>query len=149
MALNKEPYSGSEREQESSGYPEWPMRLAGNYDWYVVRMRRVWRPPTDVYETDAHVVVKVEIAGMNQDDFDISFADRRLIIAGQRRDPVGKLTYQNMEIRYGDFRTEIWIDRSVDPVAIEASYEAGFLFVRLPKTREHRVTIQRRAPNEG
>ena len=111
-------------------------------DWLSSSPRRVWRPPTDVYETDGRVVVKVEIAGMREDDFVISYADRRLVIAGCRRDPVGKLIYQNMEIRYGEFRTEVRIGWALDESAIEATYDGGFLFVFLPKQAlRHRIPV--------
>jgi len=114
-------------------------------DWYSFPRRRIWRPPTDVYETDEHVVVKVEIAGMQADDLNISFANRRLVIAGRRRDPVGKIVYQNMEIRYGEFRSEVRVGWPLDQSAIEATYEEGFLYVYLPKhTIEHRVSIRTR-----
>jgi len=112
------------------------------YEWYTTRNRRLWRPPTDVYETDSHVVVKIEVAGMDEDDFKISLVDRRLIVSGRRRDPVGKLIYHNMEIRYGEFLSEVWIGWALDPAAIEATYEDGFLFVKLPKAKEHRVPIR-------
>ena len=116
-------------------------------DWYISPQRRVWRPPTDVYETDGNVVVKVEIAGMSEEDFSISFADRRLVIGGRRRDPVGKLIYQNMEIRYGDFRTEVRVGWALDEASIEAVYEGGFLYVYLPK-EAHRHHIPVTGPNE-
>jgi len=44
--------------------------------WPSMRRTRIWRPPTDVYETDTSVVVKVEIAGMREEDFDISLSSR-------------------------------------------------------------------------
>ena len=75
-----------------------PPQFSGGYELFLVRRRRVWRPPTDVYETDSHVVVKVEIAGVQEEDLDISLVAHRLIIAGNRKDPAGKLVYQNMEI---------------------------------------------------
>ena len=31
----------------------------------------LWTPPTDVYETDASFVVRVEVAGMHESDFTI------------------------------------------------------------------------------
>ena len=112
-------------------------------DWYSYKPRRRWRPPTDVYETDRHVVVKVEIAGMKADDFTISFADRLLVISGERHDPVGKISYQNMEIPYGEFRTEVRIGWPLEQNQIEATYENGFLYVRLPKySREHRIPVR-------
>jgi HSP20 family molecular chaperone IbpA len=118
-------------------------------DWYVSAPRRIWRPPTDVYETDGHVVVKVEVAGMSVEDFSISFADRRLVIGGRRRDPVGKLIYQNMEIRYGEFRTEVRVGWALDEASIEAVYEGGFLYVYLPKeARRHRIPVTGPSAND-
>lgn len=117
-------------------------RASDGPDLHVMRTRRIWRPPTDVYETDHHVVVKVEIAGMNEDDFDISLVDRRLVIAGLRKDPVGKLIYHKMEINHGEFRTEVYTNWAVDEAACEATYEDGFLLVRLPKVTEHRVQLK-------
>jgi HSP20 family protein len=112
-------------------------------EWFSNTPRHRWRPPTDVYETDQYVVVKVEIAGMKTDDFTISYADRVLVISGQRIDPVGKIIYQNMEIPYGEFRTEVRIGWPLEQNEIEATYENGFLFVKLPKySREHRVPVR-------
>jgi HSP20 family protein len=120
-----------------------------SYDWRLMRQRRVWRPPTDVYETEGNIVVKVELAGMNVADFAISFADRRLTIAGVRPDPEGKRIYQNMEIRYGPFLTEVLVGWALDDSAITADYEGGFLYVMLPKeTKEHRVRVQVRDAEE-
>ena len=31
----------------------------------------IWSPPTDVYETDDAYAVRVEIAGMREDDFEV------------------------------------------------------------------------------
>ena len=122
---------------------------AGGYDWYLMRSRRIWRPPTDVYETDENIVVKVELAGMQVDDFAISFADRRLVVAGNRPDPEGKRIYQNMEIRYGPFCTEVRVGLALDQSAITATYEGGFLYVMLPKeTKEHRVRVQVQADDD-
>lgn len=131
--------SGSNRTPQQRGWDV--SRLPGGYDMYLVRPRNVWRPPTDVYETDLQIVVKVEIAGVNQDDIEISLANRRLVISGQRQDPAGKLVYHNMEISYGEFRTEVRVDWALNEADVEATYENGFLFVRLPKAQEHRVPI--------
>ncbi|MHB9032414.1 MAG: Hsp20/alpha crystallin family protein [Anaerolineae bacterium] len=111
-------------------------------EWQNARIRR-WRPPTDVYETGEHVVIKVEIAGMKTEDFSISFDDRRLVISGCRRDRTEKIIYQNMEIPYGEFRTEVKVSWPIVQTDIEALYEGGFLYVKLPKrTREIRVPIK-------
>jgi HSP20 family protein len=109
---------------------------------YTVRAHNAWRPPTDVYETDGALVVKVEIPGVAEQDFEITITGRRLVIAGTRVDPASKLGYHNMEIRYGAFRTEIRMPWLPNEDAIEASYENGFLYVRLPKARRHQVQVR-------
>ena len=111
------------------------------YDLYLVRRNRLWRPPTDVYETQQHVIVKVEVPGMVESDFQIALDGGRLVISGHRPDAPGKLVYHNMEIRYGAFRSEVRIDWTVDSEAIEATYELGFLYVRLPKAKQHRIPV--------
>jgi HSP20 family protein len=114
-----------------------------NGQWILPRQGQAWRPPTDVYETDDNIVVQVEVAGMAEDDFAITFADQSLIITGVRRDPSDKLGYHQMEIPYGEFRTDVYVSKAIDIDSIEASYENGFLLVTLPKEGTHRVTISR------
>lgn len=109
--------------------------------WVSARKHKIWRPPTDVYETDDCVVVKVEIAGMAQEDFSISLEAKKLIISGIRRDPAAKLGYQQMEILYGHFETHVLLLRAVDVEKIEATYQNGFLNVRLPKARPLQVPV--------
>jgi len=99
------------------------------------RVRRTWKPPTDVYETDSHIVVKVEVAGMKPEDFEISLSSRTLTISGVRMDPAEKLTYQQMEISYGRFETQVYIPGAIEEDKIEAIYEDGFLKVLIPKAK--------------
>ena len=144
MALRRVVVSSAGRAGPSESQPESTRsvsRALGGHDLFMVRLRRVWRPPTDVYETESHLVVKVEIAGMDEDELDVSLVDRRLVVAGHRHAPEAKLVYQNMEIRYGEFRTEVHLGWPVNKEAIEASYSAGFLFVYLPKAKEYRVPV--------
>jgi HSP20 family protein len=104
---------------------------------------RLWRPPTDVYETDDAVIVKVEVAGMNPEDFTISFVDRMLRVQGNRQDLDAKLSYHCLEIPYGEFRTEVFLSGTYIESQIEAKYENGFLYITLPKSKhEHRVPIR-------
>ncbi len=92
----------------------------------------IWRPPTDVYETDNAVVIKVEVAGMRPDDFDISFADRILKIYGVRTDGQRKRSCHCLEIPYGEFLSEVFLPGNYDTEAIEAVYKDGFLTITLP-----------------
>jgi len=109
--------------------------------WVSPRQHKIWQPPTDVYETDSCAVVKVEIAGMAEDHFDISLDGRRLTIRGLRRDPAAKLAYQQMEILYGEFETSVHLPWNIQEDQIEATYQDGFLSVVLPKARPRQVPV--------
>lgn len=114
--------------------------------WLPLRRPRTWCPPTDVYETDDRVVVKVEIAGMEEGEFTISLSDRNLTITGVRHDPLAEaqgtaLSYQQMEIRYGEFKTDVYLPWAIVENEIEAIYEDGFLKVVLPKATAQKVPV--------
>ena len=110
--------------------------------WSQVSQYQIWSPPTDVYETDRHVVVKIDIAGLSPEDFSISLAHRVLTVRGVRQDPVPKLAYQRLEINYGQFQTEVRLPWPVnDRANIEATYEQGFLTILLPKAEARRVPV--------
>jgi HSP20 family protein len=94
--------------------------------------QRMWHPPTDVYETEDSVVIKVEIAGMNPDDLHISFADRILQIRGVRLDKQPKQSCHCLELQFGEFLSQVYLPGRYDQEQIEANYENGFLTITLP-----------------
>jgi HSP20 family protein len=111
--------------------------------WLTSRRAHGWRPPTDVYETEETIVVRVEIAGMRRDDFYISLQDRHLSIAGHRaHEHGGTHVHHQLEVNYGDFRTEVDLPMAVVADGVEAVYEEGFLRVTLPKLLPRNVTIR-------
>jgi HSP20 family molecular chaperone IbpA len=99
---------------------------------------RVWHPPTDVYETDNDVMVKIEVAGVSEDDFVVRLQGRGLVVAGRRVDPADKLAYQQMEISYGAFVSEAHLPCDVEESDVRARYENGFLYISLPKRQQER-----------
>ncbi len=101
--------------------------------WSVSYPGRMWRPPTDVYETRDALVVRMEIAGMSENDFDITFADGHLTVRGIRHDREEKIGYHQMEIPYGEFGVEIYLTLPIRADEITASYHNGFLIITLPK----------------
>ncbi len=113
-------------------------------EWVTASSRRAFTPPFDVYETDQHIVIKVEIAGMREEGFAISLDGHMLRISGVRGDSGAKLAYQRMEINYGEFRLDIHLPYAVDEAGIEASYDQGFLIVCVPRQpQQRRVLITR------
>lgn len=111
-------------------------------EWILAQNQRAFRPPFDVYETDQHIVIKVEIAGMQEEDFAVALDGRILHISGLRRDSAGKLAYQRMEINYGEFRVDIRLPHAVSESDIRASYDRGFLSVYVPRQpRQRRIPV--------
>jgi len=102
----------------------------------------VWTPPTDVFETEDAIIVRVEIAGMLENDFSIVLDGRYLSIRGMRSDVPERRAYHQMEIRFGEFATDVELPHPVSVSEIEAVYSSGFLHVRLPKARPVKVSVE-------
>ena len=101
-----------------------------------------WNPPTDVFETEENFIVRVEIAGMKDADFDVAIENQILMISGNRSELNERRAYRQMEIRFGKF--EIAVEISV-PVEIEravAEYKDGFLVVQLPKLSPKHIEVE-------
>ena len=93
-----------------------------------------WRPPADIYETEDAFVVVMDIAGVQPDGFNVSFDDGVLIIGGERRDQAsGRREYHAMEVRVGPFERRFRFAQPVDQASLKATYELGFLEIRLAK----------------
>lgn len=110
--------------------------------WQVQVRAGVWSPPTDVYETEREYVVRVEVAGMRDDGFDISVEDKFLTVSGNRPDVPERRAYQQMEIRFGKFETVVGIPGPINLEASRADYKEGFLTVTLPKAKPDQIQVE-------
>jgi HSP20 family protein len=102
----------------------------------------VWSPPTDVYETEGAYIVRMEIAGMRDEDFEISVEDDTLYIVGSRSDLPERRAYHQMEIRFGKFATAVGLPAPVNVDQSRAEYQDGFLMVTLPKARPNQIKVE-------
>ena len=75
--------------------------------WRIAMRPHLWRPPTDMYETEEAIVIRVEIAGMREQDFNVALEDRTLTIRGIRSDTSERRAFHQMEIPFGEFSTEV------------------------------------------
>jgi HSP20 family protein len=110
--------------------------------WQVQVRAGVWSPPTDVYETEKNYVVRVEIAGMRENDFEITVEEKLLTIGGSRPDIPERRAYQQMEIRFGKFETAVGLPGPIDLEASLADYTEGFLTVTLPKAKPSQIQVE-------
>jgi HSP20 family protein len=97
-----------------------------------------WTPNTDVYETADRLAVRLEVAGVQWNDIEISLNERLLLVRGHRRDPcrTSRCQFRQMEIDYGFFERRIVIPCSVDGNRARAVFDNGFLQIDLPKAAQ-------------
>jgi HSP20 family protein len=110
--------------------------------WRITSRPHAWRPPTDVYETDNAIIIRVEIAGMRETDFAVSLIGRNLRIRGVRQDTSEKRAYHQMEIPFGEFSTEFELPHLVNSNDVEAIYRDGFLFITLPILQPKLINVE-------
>jgi len=95
-----------------------------------------WRPLADIRESAEYMMVKIELAGMKEEEIEVTLYEDALVISGERRDEgdyQGNLCYHEAQIRYGPFRVEVFIPYPIERGAVTARYENGFLRVTLPR----------------
>ena len=132
---------------------------------------KTWQPAIDVYETDMEVVVLVELAGIKEDEIEVTIFPGRqeggfrpgdftllaedkniLVVKGDRKDIKQgiKRTYAQMEILWGPFERDIVLPAELDIDKTQAFYSDGFVEIILPKqgkNKPHRVDV--RGTNEN
>ena len=101
-----------------------------------------WSPPTDVYETEENFVVRVEVAGMKDADFEVAIENKVLMISGNRSEVNERRAYHQMEIRFGKFEIAVEIPVPVEIEKSIAEYKDGFLMVQLPKARPQNIEVE-------
>src|SRR5271154_1802330 len=75
-----------------------------------------WVPNTDVYVTDGAIIIKVELAGMQRENLELTIDGHRLRISGQRPDGCRppQCKFLVMEINYGGFESVIELPQGYD-----------------------------------
>ena len=97
----------------------------------------VWNPPTDVYETESNLTIKVEVGGMRDEDFEVAIEKNILMISGVRPDRNERRAYHQMEIMYGKFEIAIQLPVELDIDNARAEYKDGFLTIIFPRVHNH------------
>ncbi len=121
-------------------------RMAGQLD--------AWRPSLEVYETENALVIRAELAGINENHLRVGLDGDVLTIQGKRlpeargeSDAFEQRSYHEMGISYGPFRARVRLPFPVERDEVEAHYEHGLLTVVLP--RAQRVQIDATTPAEA
>ena len=99
-----------------------------------------WRPPVDIYETAAGIVLKVELPGVNKDDVSVEVKDNVLTLKGERLlDPeIKDEHYYRKERNFGKFNRSFSLQEPLKPDLIKASFKDGVLTVEIPRPEEEK-----------
>jgi HSP20 family protein len=100
-----------------------------------------WNPPTDAYETESAYIVRVEIGGMREEDFEVAFEKNILLVSGVRLDASDRRAYHQMEIRFGKFAAAVAVPVPVYVDSATAQYANGLLTVVLPKSKSNEIKV--------
>lgn len=89
----------------------------------------------EVRETGDEVCVRLEIPGLEPDQFDIAVQDDILRVSGEKRvaREEKRGAYHVTERAYGSFERTLRLPARVDADGAQADYRHGVLTVRLPK----------------
>jgi len=107
--------------------------------WHV--RSNVWKPLTDVYETEDKLVVKMEIAGLRDEDLEVVVQENVLMVNGTRSDSSERRAYHQMEIPFGKFEIAIDLPLAVNVEKAGAEYKDGFLTIILPKLNSKQIEV--------
>jgi len=93
-----------------------------------------WQPEVDVYETAETVEAVVDLAGVDEDDFEVHLFEDAIVVEGRRHIATpGAAVYHVAGIRQGLFQVDIPLPAPVDGMHVEATYERGLLRITLAK----------------
>ena len=115
--------------------PPWPFAELWPTDRVRLLTRGRWRPEADAFETENTVEVVVELAGADEDDFEVQLFEDVLVVEGARWLPrcEESAVYHAAGIRQGPFQLEFRLPAPIDHESVDARYDRGLLYITLPK----------------
>lgn len=113
----------------------WPLGAAWEHETLRLLVQPRWRPAADIAETAGAIKITVDLAGVDEDDFEVQLFDNGLVVEGRRQLPsCGEdAVYHAAAIPQGLFRLEIPLPTRIDPERVDARYERGLLRITLAK----------------
>jgi HSP20 family protein len=97
-----------------------------------------WSPLVDIIEQGDEIIIKMEIAEVDQKGIDIKVDGNAMTIKGERTLEEGtkREDYLRLERPYGTFSRSFSLPTTVDLGKVKASHRDGILRVVLPKKEE-------------
>lgn len=99
-------------------------------------------PASDVIDRGDHVVVRIDLPGVDKEDIILNITGGSVEVRAQRKQEVKvqKKGYYKHERSYGGFYRVIPLQSAIDPGTAKASYKNGVLEVRIQKSKAKKVS---------
>lgn len=97
-----------------------------------------WLPRIDVFDREKELVVRVEVAGVDPNDIDVTVEDRTLTISGSRHfdETTESNGFHRREIFAGEFKRTLVLPEGLDAGEVSAHADNGILEVTVPRRPE-------------
>jgi HSP20 family molecular chaperone IbpA len=111
------------------------------------RNRALFRPLTDIHETDKAVVMTVEMPGVTAESVEIMLEKRVLTLRGRNEAAARPEGYRPIYAEYdeGDYERVFTLSEDIDDSQIRAAIRDGVLILELPKAepaRPRRIDVK-------
>ncbi|MEB3187951.1 MAG: Hsp20/alpha crystallin family protein [bacterium] len=117
--------------------------------WPTFGLKGLFLPPTEVYETETDVVVKVELPGLDPKDVTVEISEDCVQISGEQKlsKDIQEDSYFQSERHYGTFERQIPLPNLIKDQEAKATFKHGMLTIQAPlaqvvrKPKVHKVSI--------
>ena len=104
--------------------------------------------PADILQVDDRVVVRIDLAGVDPENVEVTTQEGALVINARRDFPYDpdSVRFLRRGIYYGEFTNRVQLGERYDPEGITARYDNGVLELSIPQraeARPRRITIER------
>jgi HSP20 family protein len=97
-----------------------------------------WKPPVEMFETDAEFVVRTELPNIDPKNVEITVTEDMITLRGEtkREEEQKNRNYYYRELVYGTFTRTLKLPTPVKGAEAKAVYKDGVLEVKIPKAAQ-------------
>lgn len=94
--------------------------------------------PTDVFHLDNHLVIRMDLPGVDASDVEVTVQDNVLLINGSRPFPFDgeQVRFVRRGAFYGDFTQRVMLGKGLRLDGVSAHYDSGVLELKIPYAEE-------------
>jgi HSP20 family protein len=100
-------------------------------------------PVMDVEEGEKELVIKAELPGLDEKDFEVTLAGDVLTIKGEKKVESRNGGAHYVERSFGSFSRSVRLPFEASDSQVDATYEKGVLSVRVPKPADAQKSVRR------